>query len=717
MSNVYLEKIEELRQVVNNNYLNNKYTIKNKEQTKNWLVLPFLDALGYNTYSSDVVPNDSNDTDYVLQVGNKPIAIIGCIKFMETLGSSNNQMYKEYLNLGVHIGILTNGIDYWFFTDGQEDGIMDKAPYLRVRLIGEGNNISSLCEYTKCNIKNAEIPSIENKRKREIEIEGYKSQIKELHSKMNNIQSLNERYDLIFKQMNETIESLRSQIDETNEFDDNAVNAMIINQMLNNSYIRNENKNLKCKLDAVKRGSRDKKFYGGSTLDKQRVPYDIAMSMVEKIPSELFTPTAKFLDPFCRYGEFLSAVRDRAMKEKSMIDAFPDADDRYDYISDNMLYALVIDKEGLKDVKRVIHGTSNPKNSHVVCFESEDTYKTIIKYNHISLFSEKLKELGQMKFDVVIGNPPYQGNDGRSSIYPDFVNISMKLADTVCMITRDNWLTGMAFEKMRSNMNRAGGVKYIKHYPIQGEVFNDVGVAVAYFLWERGYEGDTNYIRVEQGDVVSKRNVDIDRFIMSDIASGIISKVPVIDDWASIYNSRSYPFMDQRKRYSLDKADRSSEYYNVAIMANKEKTTYTNIENFRNKDEVRKYNVVCGNNANEATEALMSNVLTNIKALGPMQVSSETWSLIASFDSAEEVLNCKKYIKTRLVRFLASQTVNVRAGVTKNTFKFIPNQNFTNSSDIDWSKSVEDIDKQLYNKYGLNAEEIDYIERLVKPME
>lgn len=82
MSNVYLEKIEELRQVVNNNYLNNKYTIKNKEQTKNWLVLPFLDALGYNTYSSDVVPNDSNDTDYILQVDNEPIAIIGCIKFM-----------------------------------------------------------------------------------------------------------------------------------------------------------------------------------------------------------------------------------------------------------------------------------------------------------------------------------------------------------------------------------------------------------------------------------------------------------------------------------------------------------------------------------------------------------------------------------------------------------------------------------------------------------
>lgn len=322
-----------------------------------------------------------------------------------------------------------------------------------------------------------------------------------------------------------------------------------------------------------------------------------------------------------------------------------------------------------------------------------------------------------MKIDVVIGNPPYQGADGKSSIYPEFVETSIDISDITCMVTRDNWLTGMAFEGMREHMQTNGNVSNICHYPIVGELFNSVGVAVTYFLWQRGYTGDTLYNRVENGTTKASRKVDINRLIVSDIASNIIDKIPLTEDWVSRFKSRSYPFMDQRKRFSLDDSFTASDYYNTAVMANNEATVYTNISNFQNIDEVMKYNVLCGVKINEALQSSPGNVLTNIKAIGPRVVASETWSLIATFDTEEEVVHCKRYVLTRFFRFLANQTVNVKATVTKNAFKYIPLQDFTSNSDIDWSQSIADIDKQLYKKYNLTQEEINYIESTIKPMQ
>jgi hypothetical protein len=122
---------------------------------------------------------------------------------------------------------------------------------------------------------------------------------------------------------------------------------------------------------------------------------------------------------------------------------------------------------------------------------------------------------------------------------------------------------------------------------------------------------------------------------------------------------------------------------------------------------------MCGVVINEAKYGNAGNVLTNIMTQGPNAVSSETWSLIATFDNKLETINCKKYVQTRLFRFLANQTVNVRATVTKNAFKYIPIQDFTANSDIDWSQSISEIDQQLYEKYNLTQDEINYIEKTI----
>ena len=85
------------------------------------------------------------------------------------------------------------------------------------------------------------------------------------------------------------------------------------------------------------------------------------------------------------------------------------------------------------------------------------------------------------------------------------------------------------------------------------------------------------------------------------------------------------------------------------------------------------------------------------------------------FDNRKEAENCLKYIKTKFVRAMLG-TLKITQHNLASTWANVPLQNFTNSSDIDWTKSIEDIDKQLYKKYGLSEKEISFIEEKVKEM-
>lgn len=179
-----------------------------------------------------------------------------------------------------------------------------------------------------------------------------------------------------------------------------------------------------------------------------------------------------------------------------------------------------------------------------------------------------------MKFDVVIGNPPYQDESGRASIYKDFVERSVELADVVSMITRDNWLNGKAFKSMRDKLTEYGAITDIVHYPKIGEVFPGIKVSAAYFLWKKGEEKKTQYIYIKDGNTVLTQELDLANGIIykSEIAKSILTKVGNRSKWAQTYNTRSYPFMDQRKRYDMYSVDVKDEEHTIGVMVNGEKT-------------------------------------------------------------------------------------------------------------------------------------------------
>lgn len=141
-----------------------------EEATKLWLIMPLINALGYNPYSSDIVPEYTLDVgvkkgekvDYALQINNQPVALIECKKFGLALSEKHiSQLYRYFTISDVHIAILTNGDDYWFFTDSQKENVMDLEPYYKIR-ISEANTdeLSKLEQYSKDMIQYADINKV-----------------------------------------------------------------------------------------------------------------------------------------------------------------------------------------------------------------------------------------------------------------------------------------------------------------------------------------------------------------------------------------------------------------------------------------------------------------------------------------------------------------------------------------------------------------------------
>ena len=131
----------------------------------------------------------------------------------------------------------------------------------------------------------------------------------------------------------------------------------------------------------------------------------------------------------------------------------------------------------------------------------------------------------------------------------------------------------------------------------------------------------------------------------------------------------------------------------------------------KNRELVNKYNVYVGYN-----QTFNNGELSSVGILKPNEVCTLTYILVGNFECLADAENCEKYIKTRFVRALIREVTST-LGVTAKNYRLVPVQNFTSSSDIDWSQSITDIDKQLYKKYGLTDAEIQYIEKTIKAME
>ena len=140
----------------------------------------------------------------------------------------------------------------------------------------------------------------------------------------------------------------------------------------------------------------------------------------------------------------------------------------------------------------------------------------------------------------------------------------------------------------------------------------------------------------------------------------------------------------------------------------------------QNKEIVDKWKVIMSKASAEHAGQTVANgrkrIVSRLEVLPPYTICTESYLLLDIFDNEEEAQNLKKYIRTCFTRFLLA-SILITQNIVRDKFKFVPIQNYKNNSDIDWSQSIPDIDRQLYTKYNLSDDEIAIIEKMIKPMD
>ena len=356
------------------------------------------------------------------------------------------------------------------------------------------------------------------------------------------------------------------------------------------------------------------------------------------------------------------------------------------------------------------------------------------KKNKMIGFERLSSEESEMKFDVVIGNPPYQEEaQGTSTkdmpIYHKFISESYKISKKASLITPARFLSnaGGTPKTWNQQMLNNQHVKVSFFEQKSGNVFpgTDIkgGVAVTYYDTEQEFEPievfvpfiEMNSIRKK---VIKKNFESIDQFVTnrgsyrySDL---IYTDFPNLMKRVSDRRVASNAFEKLPELFFDVKPEDGNEYIKIYGRFNNER-----VYKWFRKDYVtcpsnfEKYKIILPKaNGSGAIGEVLSTPVIGYPVIG----YTETFISVGEFNSLEEAEACLKYIKSKFLRTMLG-VLKITQDNTKAVWHYIPLQDFTVNSDIDWTQSVADIDRQLYQKYDLSPEEIAFIETHVREMD
>ncbi|MCI6953779.1 MAG: Eco57I restriction-modification methylase domain-containing protein [Spirochaetia bacterium] len=331
-----------------------------------------------------------------------------------------------------------------------------------------------------------------------------------------------------------------------------------------------------------------------------------------------------------------------------------------------------------------------------------------------------------MKFNAVVGNPPYQEMDGGAGassvpVYQYFIENAEKMnPDFISMIIPARWYAGgKGLDDFRSNMLNNTHVKKLYDFANSEDCFPTVNIAggLCFFLWQRDYIGDCEVRNYGNSSVMIRSLNEYDVFVRNNFSVEIIRKI-VHDSQLNLNLSvKSYSYFSVRS-YERGAESRSADD-DVVLVTSKGNGFYPLNKITDRENIIDKYKVIITyamSGGNKPSSSGNYQIVSSLQVLEKNEVCTETYLVLGVFDKKSEAENMKKYIATRFSRFLMLQALT-SIHITKDSFIFVPLQDFTANSDIDWTKSIINIDGQLYKKYNLSQEEIAFIESKIKAME
>lgn len=412
----------------------------------------------------------------------------------------------------------------------------------------------------------------------------------------------------------------------------------------------------------------------------------------------------------------------------------------------NALYSIPTSHEAY-ELTRYLYETLGLNVSNIaekfVAFDLLEVKKdNKIDYETIKLLLTQDKEFSQIilqedvkkgdktvKFDAVVGNPPYQLDVGIKKenygipIYNDFVSQSIILAPQyLSMITPSRWFTGgRGLEEYRRKMLNDKHIKKLVDFVDSKDCFPGVDVSggVSYFIWDKSYNNKCEFVSI-LNNKKSTMLRDLNKysiFTRYNEALCIIDKVQEKSNgFLSEIVSQQTPFGFITTYRGQDKPFTDS----ITLLTSSGKTYVAYDKVTRGQEMISKYKVIFSKATCEHAGVADRNgkyrVVSFNSILEPFEICSQSYLVGGCFAIKKEAQNFHKYIKSMFSRFLLLQAISSQ-DISREKFMFVPLQDFTENSDIDWSKSVAEIDRQLYKKYNLSGEEIAFIESMIKPME
>lgn len=336
------------------------------------------------------------------------------------------------------------------------------------------------------------------------------------------------------------------------------------------------------------------------------------------------------------------------------------------------------------------------------------------------------KENKEMKFDAVVGNPPYQIMDGGNKasampIYNIFVDMAKKIKPQyLSMIMPAKWFNGgRGLDLFREHMLNDSSMQILVDFADSQVCFPGVDIAggICYFLWNNKHSGKCTVKSYNNGsfDEDIRSLNEYETFIRMPKAIPIVNK---LKNFSSINYFDSC--VSAQRPFGLRTYVKPQDSGDLVLRYNGGKGLYQNNSTIINQDWIPKWKVIMSyltyDHAGRADKDGKKRIFSTMEILCPNEICTETYLVIYTSNNEVEVKHVLSYMKTKFVRFMVS-LVTATQHISKASFRLVPIQDFTENSDIDWGKSVAEIDQQLYKKYSLSDEEIAFIESMIKPME
>jgi len=477
--------------------------------------------------------------------------------------------------------------------------------------------------------------------------------------------------------------------------------------------------------------------------DEVFTPPGVVNEMLDLLPPEIWRDKhARFLDPACKSGVFLREIAKRL--NDGLKPVIPDPQTRVNHILKEQLFGIAMTEITALLSRRSVYcsKTANGKYSVVEGFSDEqgnirfrrlehawqddrciwcgasrseyDRGPDLESHAYEFIHTDNPKEIFDMQFDVIIGNPPYQLSDGgygRSArpIYHLFVEQAKKLQPRyLTMIIPARWFAGGkgldAFRKEMLNDNR---IRKIVDFEDANEVFPGVDIAggICYFLWDRDNRGLCEVVNIHNGlETKSVRCLnEFATFIRHGKAISIVRKVLVKKEpTMNLQVSASKPF-------GLRTYVRPQKTGDITLRWQNGEGPYRRKDITVGVELIDKWKVITSyvgyDHAGNPGKDGKRRVISKIDFLPPGSICTETYLVIGAYDTKSQAENLIFYMRSKFFRFLVSLFM-FSHHITKAAYSLVPILDMN----IRWS------DEMLYERYGLTQDEIAFIESKIRPM-